>query len=270
MVPNGQIVSRNLNHLLSAFGPDLGFPIGTTNIINHYTNKFNLGMSSNTICSYLEGTGGNRPQSATLDELVHPFKKKYDIIDGSWLLIPEENVFRDKISSLKGNNYVEIEVPHYTNKIERLTQWIAGTYIVYRYAFEGFTDISREANALCDTFFGVAAGKLEGTTLRQLKAPPEMLTTWIERFRECRATGRPVRFEYQGIVPEQPGLGRGHALADGLAGARHVLFARSSSKISPTASAPKPNWSTPKSWPRRHRRPRTDSSPCSAMSCVRH
>ena len=31
-----------------------------------------------------------------------------------------------------------------------------------------------------------------------------MLATWIERFRECRATGRPVRFEYQGICPSSP------------------------------------------------------------------
>ena len=73
------------------------------------------------------------------------------------------------------------------------------------------------ANALTDTFFGVATGKLEGKSARQLKAPPEMVTTWIERFRECRATGRPVRFEYRGTVSEQPGVGRGHALADGIA-----------------------------------------------------
>jgi PAS domain S-box-containing protein len=60
------------------------------------------------------------------------------------------------------------------------------------------------ANALTDTFFGVATGKLEGKSARQLKAPPEMLTTWIERFRECRANGRPVRFEYQGTCAGSP------------------------------------------------------------------
>ena len=60
------------------------------------------------------------------------------------------------------------------------------------------------ANALTDTFFGVATGKLEGKSARQLKAPPEMLTTWIERFRECRATGRPVRFEYRGTCTSSP------------------------------------------------------------------
>ena len=46
-------------------------------------------------------------------------------------------------------------------------------------------------NALTDTFFGVETGKLEGKSARQLNAPPEMLATWIERFRECRANGRP-------------------------------------------------------------------------------
>ena len=60
------------------------------------------------------------------------------------------------------------------------------------------------ANALTDTFFGVATGKLEGKSARQLNAPPEMLTTWIERFRECRANGRPVRFEYRGTCLSSP------------------------------------------------------------------
>ena len=60
------------------------------------------------------------------------------------------------------------------------------------------------ANALTDTFFGVDAGKLEGKSASQLKAPPEMLTTWIERFRECRATRRPVRFEYHGLCASSP------------------------------------------------------------------
>ena len=31
-----------------------------------------------------------------------------------------------------------------------------------------------------------------------------MLTTWNERFRECQATGRPVRFEYRGTCPSSP------------------------------------------------------------------
>jgi PAS domain S-box-containing protein len=60
------------------------------------------------------------------------------------------------------------------------------------------------ANALSDKFFNVTTGKLEGKSARQLKAPPEMLTTWIERFRECRATGRPVRFEYRGTCTSSP------------------------------------------------------------------
>ncbi len=60
------------------------------------------------------------------------------------------------------------------------------------------------ANALTDTFFGVATGKLEGKSARKLKAPPEMVTTWIERLRECRATGRPVRFEYRATCSSSP------------------------------------------------------------------
>jgi PAS domain S-box-containing protein len=60
------------------------------------------------------------------------------------------------------------------------------------------------ANALTDTFFGVATGKLEGKSARQLKAPPETLTAWIERFRECRANGRPVRFEYRSTCSSSP------------------------------------------------------------------
>jgi PAS domain S-box-containing protein len=51
------------------------------------------------------------------------------------------------------------------------------------------------ANALTDTFFGVDAGKLEGMSARQLKAPADVVATWTERFRECRASGGPVRFE---------------------------------------------------------------------------
>ena len=123
------------------------------------------------------------------------------------------------------------------------------------------------ANVLTDRFFGVAPGKLEGTTARQLEAPPEMVKTWLEKFRECRKTGRPVRFEYQANAPTARRGSRPRSRRwlrwdpDG-------RFARSSSRISPTASAPKPTCSTPRSWPRRPRVPRTDSSPFSATSCA--
>jgi PAS domain S-box-containing protein len=60
------------------------------------------------------------------------------------------------------------------------------------------------ANALTDKFFGVAPGKLEGKTARQLEAPSELLEIWIQRFRECRVTGQPVRFEYQGKFGSSP------------------------------------------------------------------
>jgi two-component system CheB/CheR fusion protein len=60
------------------------------------------------------------------------------------------------------------------------------------------------ANGLTDSFFGLEPGKLEGRTAQQVKAPPEMVSTWNDRFRECMATGRPVRFEYQGNCPSSP------------------------------------------------------------------
>jgi PAS domain S-box-containing protein len=60
------------------------------------------------------------------------------------------------------------------------------------------------ANALADKFFGVKPGGLEGRSASQLNAPPAMLATWNERFRECQATGRPVRFEYCGTCPSSP------------------------------------------------------------------
>jgi PAS domain S-box-containing protein len=60
------------------------------------------------------------------------------------------------------------------------------------------------ANALSDKFFGVATGSLEGKSARQIKAPSAMLRTWTDRFRECRATGRPIRFEYQGLSQSSP------------------------------------------------------------------
>ena len=60
------------------------------------------------------------------------------------------------------------------------------------------------ANAVTDKFFGVATGKLEGRSARELQAPPEMLAIWIARFRECRESGRPVRFEYQASCLSSP------------------------------------------------------------------
>jgi PAS domain S-box-containing protein len=60
------------------------------------------------------------------------------------------------------------------------------------------------ANALAEKFFGLAPGKLAGMTAKELRAPPEMMAAWIERFRECRATGRPVRFEYEPACPTSP------------------------------------------------------------------
>ncbi len=60
------------------------------------------------------------------------------------------------------------------------------------------------ANALTDKFFGLAPGTLEGIAASKLRVPPEMMAVWIERFRECRETGRPVRFEYNPPCPSSP------------------------------------------------------------------
>ncbi len=60
------------------------------------------------------------------------------------------------------------------------------------------------ANTLADKYFGLEPGRLEGKTGTYIKAPEEMLTTWLARFRECQETGRPVRFEYQGTCASSP------------------------------------------------------------------
>ncbi len=60
------------------------------------------------------------------------------------------------------------------------------------------------ANTVADQFFGLTPGKLEGMTDKELRAPPEMTAAWIERFRECRSTGRPIRFEYAAACSTSP------------------------------------------------------------------
>jgi PAS domain S-box-containing protein len=60
------------------------------------------------------------------------------------------------------------------------------------------------ANALAEKFFGVAPGELEGKTANELRISPEMMAVWLERFHECRASGRPVRFEYQADCSSSP------------------------------------------------------------------
>ena len=125
------------------------------------------------------------------------------------------------------------------------------------------------ANALTDKFFGVAPGKLEGKTARELKAPPEMLRDLdraVPRVPGDRPAG-PVRVP--GNLPEQPGMGRGHALADGLAGLGTApLLVHRRRHHRPQADRGRPA-SKPRSWPRRLRTPRIGSSPCSATSSGR-
>jgi PAS domain S-box-containing protein len=59
-------------------------------------------------------------------------------------------------------------------------------------------------NALTDQFFGLTPGTLEGRSAKELRTPPEMTSLWIEKFRECRTTGLPVRFEYQAPCSTSP------------------------------------------------------------------
>jgi PAS domain S-box-containing protein len=60
------------------------------------------------------------------------------------------------------------------------------------------------ANGVTDKFFGVSTGNLEGRSASELRAPPAMMSIWIERFRECSRSGRPVHFEYQASCPSSP------------------------------------------------------------------
>jgi PAS domain S-box-containing protein len=71
---------------------------------------------------------------------------------------------------------------------------------------ELFEDGARlvSANALTDRFFGLAPGTLEGMMAKDLAAPSEQVAVWIERFRKCRATGQPVRYESRNLWPTCP------------------------------------------------------------------
>jgi PAS domain S-box-containing protein len=59
-------------------------------------------------------------------------------------------------------------------------------------------------NALTDKFFGLAPGKLEGRSAKELSAAREMMSVWLEKFRECRSTLQPVRFEFQAHCASSP------------------------------------------------------------------
>jgi len=140
--PICKIISRNLRHLFTAYGGTLGIPEGTSNIVNHY-NKLNVELSPTTIRGFLEGNASNRPQEATLNDLVFPFSKTFPRIEGSWLLTRDPKTF---LELLGNRNLVQIEVPSYDDRVPSLAKWIAGTYVAYRFAFEGEDDrdVSRE------------------------------------------------------------------------------------------------------------------------------
>ncbi len=71
---------------------------------------------------------------------------------------------------------------------------------------ELFEDGARlvSANALTDRFFGLAPGTLDGMTAKDLAGPSEHVSAWIGRFRNCRQTGQPVRYECRSLWPTCP------------------------------------------------------------------
>ena len=58
------------------------------------------------------------------------------------------------------------------------------------------------ANTILSHLLGYPSGKVEGLAASELGAAAEVRSLWIERFRECRATGRPIRFEYYSDWPK--------------------------------------------------------------------
>ena len=71
---------------------------------------------------------------------------------------------------------------------------------------ELFEDGARlvSANALTDRFFGLAPGTLEGMMAKDLAVPSDQLAVWIDRFRNCRATGQPIHYECRNLSPTCP------------------------------------------------------------------
>ena len=140
--PICKIISRNLKHLIKTYGGPLGIPEETSSIINHYA-KLKIELSPTTIRGFLDGNASNRPQEATLNDLVFPFSGKVPRIEGSWLLTRDPKTFLELLGK---RNVVQIEVPSYDEHVAKLANWIAGTYVAYRFAFEGEDDrdVSRE------------------------------------------------------------------------------------------------------------------------------
>src|SRR5215510_3940590 len=143
--PINKVISRNLNHLFTTYGGALGIPGGANHIVNHYK-KEGIALSPTTIRGFLDGSASNRPQEATLNDLVFPFHKKLPRIEGSWLLTRDLGTFLELLSNASKRDVLHIEVPGYAERAPSLAKWIAGTYIAYRYAFEGEDDkdVARE------------------------------------------------------------------------------------------------------------------------------
>jgi PAS domain S-box-containing protein len=79
------------------------------------------------------------------------------------------------------------------------------------------------ANALTGKFFGLTPGTLEAMSAKELGTPPDLLAIWIEQFSECRATGHPVRFEYQSAWPTSPMWVAATISTMGIQGSERVL-----------------------------------------------
>jgi len=140
-----QDIARNLKHLFDIYGAKIGAGQETRDRIAPYRN---VGLGRTTIRAFLEGKGSNHPQSSTLNLLVHPFKDKKLLpnLEGSALLAPDSETFAQFLKSAGVRNTITIEVPEYDKKAKSLANWLNGTYVAYRYAFEGTDDrdVTRE------------------------------------------------------------------------------------------------------------------------------
>jgi hypothetical protein len=140
-----QTISRNLTHLLSTYGRELGIAEGTGKRIRYYE-KQDIELSAQTIRGFIQGNGSEAPQDATLDKLVKIFKKVLPGIQGNWLLARDPKELDDLLATAVSRDAITIAVPDYRKRILSLAKWMEGTYIAYRYAFEGLNDkeVARE------------------------------------------------------------------------------------------------------------------------------
>lgn len=137
----GIAIARNLNHLFNTYGPGLGIELTTGGIIRHYRKK-RVELAPATIRTFLSGKA-KHARETTLDELVHVFQEEFKDIKGSWLTARDESTF---LGLLGKRDVIEFKISGYKENVASLAQWIKGTYVAYRYSFEGRSakEVTRE------------------------------------------------------------------------------------------------------------------------------